>query len=326
MPKMDIVGHGKLCAQLLSDIAHDNVSHAYLFAGEPHLGKFTVAKWFAFRLIMEGRDPSSQEKITDEIDRLIHPDFLTLDRLWIEGVNEDWGVISKFSNIPQQNRAKTPAAKTDVISVDDVRVLLDRLTATGSSKYLCCLIRSIDRMQMASANAFLKILEEPPPRVVFILTTSNQNVLLPTIVSRTRILNFFPLKPEDLQSLTAGQDDEDAAFAVHLSRGAPGSLIELLKNPDALRLSKQMHTQAKHFWQAGSLLERLQWIMPFSEKRQDVRGLLRHLGDALKELHDPVSKVKYAKAYSELAEALQTNAHRGLLLERFTLAVEERAC
>lgn len=322
MPRIpEIIGHGKQCAELIGDIAYGNVSHAYLFLGQPHLGKFTIARWFALRLLLENQDPATLEKIHDQIARMIHPDFLSMDKLWIEGFEEDWSQISQSSNIPQQHRAKAPTAKTDTISIEDVRVLHERLLATGSSKHLCCLIRSIDRMLPAAANAFLKILEEPPPRVVFILTSASEHALLPTVVSRTRILRFHPIKPEEMSPLIKDQNDEDTAFAIHLSGGAPGKLIALLDNPDLLREHRQLHAQAKQFWQARNVLECMQWIMPFAENKQNLPDLIRHLGDTLKEIPDPARKSRLALAYSQLVEALHTNAHRGLLLERFSLAV-----
>jgi DNA polymerase-3 subunit delta' len=322
----DIVGHEKQCGELLTDIAHRNVTHAYLFLGPPHLGKFTVARWFAWRLLVDGLDPASHAAVREQIDRMIHPDFLSMDALWIEGVQEDWRVISQSSNIPQEQRTKKPAAKTDTISIEDVRSLHERLLATGDSSHLCCLIRSIERMQPAAANAFLKLLEEPPPRVVFVLTTANEHALLPTVVSRTRILRFHPLPTDKLKPLLDGQDDDEASFALHLAHGAPGTLVSLLQNPDLLRANKQLHAQAKQFWQAQTLHERLKWVMPYAERHADLPALLKHLGDTLREHPDPVRKAEWAVAYTQLAEALTTNAHRGLLLERFALAVSHYPC
>ncbi|MSR67603.1 hypothetical protein EXS65_02135, partial [Candidatus Peribacteria bacterium] len=78
-----IIGHEKICGELLADIAHDNVSHAYLFTGPKHLGKFTVARWFALRILADGKPPEELEHIKDQVERLIHPDLLCLDKLWI---------------------------------------------------------------------------------------------------------------------------------------------------------------------------------------------------------------------------------------------------
>jgi DNA polymerase-3 subunit delta' len=314
-----IIGHEKQCALLLKDIASGNVAHAYLFSGPKHLGKFTIARWFALQLLSDGVPAEERADIQDTIERLIHPDFLSLDMLWIEGVSEDWNVIGETSNISQLHRSKAPTAKTDVISIEDVRLLSERLYSTGSSKYYCCLIRSVERMQDAAANALLKILEEPPSRTVFILTTEAVSSLLPTLVSRTRVMHFRPLPKATLRELVAEGDDE-SLFAMHLSQGAPGKLLSLLADPDSLRESRQLHTQAKRFWQTTSLKERLTWLMPFIDEKGAQPDLLLHLGLALREHPDARQKVSYTRAYAALARGLKTNAHRGLVLQQFALA------
>lgn len=321
-----IIGHEHICASLLQDIATDNVSHAYLFTGAKHLGKFTVARWFALRILADGRPPSALGEIKDQVERLIHPDLLVLDMLWIEEDQDDWKLIGQYSNVQQQHRSKAPVAKTDSISIEDVRALSDRLSETGSSTHLCCLIRSVERMQPAAANAFLKMLEEPPPRVVFILTAESDHAVLPTIVSRSRVIRFHPLSPAALQQLVSGHDEDDAAFALHLAQGAPGTLQSLLRDPDLLRSKKQIHAQAKQFWQSRSLQDRLRWLMTFADAGKDVGELLLHLALALREHPDDAHRGKFMRAYADLLDGLRTNAHRGLLLERFALAVQSIPC
>lgn len=316
-----IVGHEKQCGQLLSDIASRNISHAYLFVGSPHLGKFTIARWFAWRILMDGVPADEGQRIRTLVERLIHPDLLSLDKLWMEGKQDDWNFIGQYSNISQQHRSKDTPAKTDTIGIKDIEALQSRLYETGLSPHLCCLIRSAERMSQEAANAFLKVLEEPPPRVRFLLTAESEHAVLRTIASRTRIVRFHPLKTDALQPLLCKREDDDAAFALHLAQGAPGALTTLLSNPDTLRARRQLHGQAKQFWQAASLLERLKWILPFSEANRDLSELLFHLGLTLRENPDTQRRGSFMKAYMALIRALQTNAHRGLLLERFALAV-----
>src|SRR3989338_1286691 len=97
VPK-EIVGHATELAQLSEDIDSGNVVHAYLFSGPRHLGKFTVAQWFSRKLLTTGVEDLAQERIVDQIDRLIHPDYFQLDQLWIEDVCEDPAVIGRTSN------------------------------------------------------------------------------------------------------------------------------------------------------------------------------------------------------------------------------------
>lgn len=316
-----IVGHQKQCGQLLSDIAHRNVSHAYLFVGPAHLGKFTIARWFAWRILSDGKRADEVQGVKDLVERLLHPDLLSLDKLWMEEKQDDWKFIGQYSNVDQQHRSKDTPAKTDTIGIKDIESLQRRLYETGQSPHLCCLIRSAERMSCEATGAFLKVLEEPPSRVVFLLTAESEHAVLPTIASRTRIVRFHPLKPAELKPMLADREDDEAAFALHLAQGAPGALLNLLNDPDTLRARRQLHGQAKQFWQASSLLERLKWILPLSEAKRDLSEPLLHLGLTLREHPDAMRRGAFVKAYMALISALQTNAHRGLLLERFALAV-----
>jgi DNA polymerase III subunit delta' len=316
-----IIGHDKQCGQLLQDIAKDNVSHAYLFSGPAHIGKFSVARWFAWRLLCDKRPPEEAKTIGGQIERMIHPDYLSLDKLWIEEVQEDWGDITKTSNIPQQHRSKAPKARTDVIGIEEVRLMQDRLHETGQSDYLCCLIRSVERMQPAAANAFLKVLEEPPKRVIFILTTESEATLLPTLISRTRVMKFHPVASENMRTLTDALPTDDASIILHLAQGAPGKAIRLRDDPEVLRREKQLHSQAKQFWQSKSLTQRFQWISSFIESKAETDDLLLHLGVALREYADITHRAEWTKAYMTLVNGLRTNAHRGLVLQEFALAL-----
>lgn len=79
----------------------------------------------------------------------------------------------------------------DAIPVSQIRNLSywSRLTSSDGKKIV--IIENADRMLDASKNALLKILEEPPKNVTFILLSANRNALLPTILSRLRPYNFF---------------------------------------------------------------------------------------------------------------------------------------
>lgn len=317
-----IIGHEKQCGQLLQDIAKNNVSHAYLFCGPKHIGKFSLARWFALQLLGDEVPAEKKAGVQDQIERMIHPDFLSLDQLWIEEIQEDWNQISKTSNIAQQHRSKVPKARTDSIGIDEVRALQERLYDTGSSKHFVCLIRSMERMAAPAATAFLKVLEEPPPRVVFVLTTESETRVLNTVLSRTRVLKFHRLHDSQLQPLVGGMEPDDASFVLHLAQGAPGKAINLMKDPDALRAEKLMHSQATQFWRARTAYERLPWITEFLAKPGQTEGMLLHLGLTLREQPVATRKPHWAKAYVNLVNSLATNAHRGLLLQRFALALD----
>ncbi len=320
-----IIGHTAQQEQLLADIAQDNVAHAYLFAGPRHLGKFTVAHWFASQLLTHGLGKEAKERARKSITNLTHPDFLVLDRLWMEEKQEKWEYITETSNVDQSHRAKKHV-RTDSIGIDDIRAITDRLHDTASSPYVCCLIRSVERMQDPAANAFLKILEEPPKDVVFILTSEKPGTLLQTVLSRTRTMLFHPVPRQEIRPLLAGLSPEETSFIEHLSQGAPGLVIELLKNPDLLREEKLLHGQARRFWQTSSLHERLQWLLSFQEEKKDLQHVFLHLGLTLREQPKRDLLPVWHRAYMKLVADQRTNAHKGLLLGQFALSVTRGEC
>jgi DNA polymerase III subunit delta' len=104
----------------------------------------------------------------------------------------------------------------------------NRTLVEGSWKVLR--IADADRMNEASANAFLKGLEEPPPRTVWVLDVADPDELPETILSRCRLLRFAAWSPEALDDLARelGIDDPgERALAVRASLGAPAVLRRL---------------------------------------------------------------------------------------------------
>lgn len=312
-----LVGHTVQRSQLAADLEQKNVAHAYVFTGPPHIGKFTVAKWFAQNLLCSSQSPETCQQMRSQIDRLLHPDLFVLDQLWIEDVCEDWAVIARSSNIPQEHRMKA-GAKSNRISIDDIRILQERLHETSMGPYRCCLIRSIERMEDPPANALLKILEEPPQGVIFLLTTESLSSILPTVISRSRVLRFSPLSSTEMQPLLEGMETDERHFLLHVAQGAPGSVKRLKDNPDALRRERLFHAQATAFWKAKTLLERLKILSVLHEGEKEAQSLLLHLALTLRE--EDIIHPSYEQALRTLARGLETNVQRPLLAQQFALA------
>lgn len=320
MSQQQIVGHSRRLAELALDIESKNIAHAYLFSGMKHLGKMTVAKWFAREILTDGKTHDEKEVIDHQLTKLIHPDLLALDQLWIEEKCEDWDVIAQSTNIPQQHRSKAPTMKSDTISIDDVREMKHRLQESGDGQFRFCLIRGIERMQDTAANALLKILEEPPPGRVFLLTTDAPLTnVLPTILSRSRVMRFERVSDREIATLLKDIDEEERRFILHLAGGAPGKAVMLARDPDLLREEHQLHDSAMRFWQQSSSIDRMMALTPLHEKGEESERLLFHLALALRETGD--YSHHQTKALTELIEGLKTNASRPLMTEAFALAI-----
>jgi DNA polymerase-3 subunit delta' len=103
--------------------------------------------------------------------------------------------------------------------------------------YKVAMITDVEHMNESAANGFLKLLEEPPPQTVFLLTTSRPEQLLPTIVSRCQRLRFDPLHVESIESALVEREEMDAGRAAMLARMADGSYtraLELAESDDLM--------------------------------------------------------------------------------------------
>ena len=89
------------------------------------------------------------------------------------------------------------------------------------------LIDQADRAGEQAANSLLKILEEPPDHLILIMTAENVYDLLPTIRSRSVILNFSPLTNEEMQEFARVRKLDNAERRIALSGGSPGVAASL---------------------------------------------------------------------------------------------------
>lgn len=322
-PPLPIIGHDRQCRELLRDLAQGKLAHAYLFTGRRHLGKFTVAGWFAHHLLTRSLGDDARKRAEHLLRKNVHPDLLMLDRLWIEDVCTDWGIIAKYSNVSQEHRVKRKA-KTDTISIDDIRELQRRLHETPQGDHLCCLLRSMERLNIEACNALLKILEEPPRRVLFLCTTENPGLLPPTVLSRMRIVQFFPLSAPALLPLLQKFPEEDRPLMMQMARGSPGILSRALETPDLLRKFRQSRLAAERFLSGATPSERLTTLQEALEENGGA-ALLEQVGVLLREhLHAeqpaPAARARASLShYFRLLHALESNAQRPLLAIRAAL-------
>ncbi len=317
----NIIGHKRQQEQLLNNIEMGNLTHAYLFSGPPHLGKFTLAKEMATQLLTQGMSPVDAEEKRRRCLALTDPDFLVVDELW----TEKCATPPTTSNISQEERMKHKI-KTDAISIHDIRSMYNHCSSTKTSHWKCCIIHSIERMQVGAANAFLKLLEEPPSGTIFFLTTQSENSLLPTILSRVRVLRFHPVENSILLPLLKGVPDDEAILILHLAQGAPGKVKLLIDNAEELRRMKQLHTQATEFWRQNNTMKRLQWLQEiFDDEDTSDDEIFLHLSLTLREQRE-ILPAHAMTALLLLGSHMKTNAHRGLLLEQFILALSRSSC
>jgi DNA polymerase-3 subunit delta' len=166
-----------------------------------------------------------------------HPDIQLITALPV-GKSEDMGdpPLAKLSQddistIQEEYRRKGEnpyhtivIPRANVIKISSIRELRREaaMTAFGGKKRIF-LISHAEDMEDSASNALLKTLEEPAGDCIIILTTSNRETLLPTIVSRCQQIRFDPLAEEDIRTALHERESVDPAHAALVARLANGS-------------------------------------------------------------------------------------------------------
>ena len=119
-----------------------------------------------------------------------------------------------------------PEGKARIISVESMRerIVEPMATTSFSGGWKVGVIYGADRLRAESANAFLKSLEEPPPKTMYLLLTDQPDAILPTIVSRTQRIDL-PLPAGILEDETL--EEVASLFAARDAAGLAAKLAEL---------------------------------------------------------------------------------------------------
>ncbi len=243
-----IIGQERVVEALRRALAQQRVAHAYLFYGPDGTGKRAAALTFAQALQCEqgGSDPCGTCIPCTKVQRLIHPDVQVMLPHPSDADPDD--LYERLQRLAAQPYATVDYIRRPVLddptrasnkqafySVARINEALRRSVSFKplEGRYKVAILIDADRMRTEAANAFLKLLEEPGPQTVFILTTSRPDHLLPTVRSRCQHLRFDPLPAEAIAQALVAREGVEEARAMVLARMADGSYsraLDLLEN------------------------------------------------------------------------------------------------
>ena len=233
----------------------EQMVHAYLFVGPAGTGRKSVVRLCIMASLCRGNSkPCGECGPCRRVMADTHPDVHTL--------------------MPEKGKKE--------ITVGQMREFLKQSAVRsfeGGNRFF--LIPEAGRMNAAAQNCLLKTLEEPPDGTVFFLIADSITALLPTIISRCRIVSFHPLDDEECvrRLLAHGLSEEDAKIRARMASGCVGQALSI----DAEYLKRmQTFTEAVFGLHSREGIPRL--LNQYKDEKDDREATLDMLSVAVRDI------------------------------------------
>jgi DNA polymerase-3 subunit delta' len=246
-----IYGNEPVKTYLKRSLQQKKISNSLLFSGPQGIGKSLFAIELAKALMIP--DLKDQQAI-NRIESFNHPDLHVL----------------------------TPEGASGMHAVASLREMIRHVSLVPfEAKAKVFIIHDAERMLPTASNTLLKTLEEPSLDSYMILLTSQENQLLPTIVSRVFRLKFAPLKTKELSDYLHQHHNlalPEATRLSQLSSGSIGQALEILLHPHFekkrfLLLQILSKEGVNNFYDLSNLLKQIETILEEMEEEQN--GVLK---------------------------------------------------
>lgn len=268
-----LVGHEGAVAALRQLVRRGTVPHAFLFTGPGGVGKARLAKTLAAALLC----PQAEAPC---------------------------GVCPACRQVAAEEHPQLQVVRPEgtAIKISQIRNLLPRLSLCGGGERFFVLLDGAEAMNQEAANSLLKMLEEPPPGVFFLLVAERPEQLLPTVRSRCRLVRLQGLPAAVLAAVLQqrGWEARDASLAAQV---AAGSLAEALAFLEEGR--RQLRDEV---WQALQAGAGAVWTVGESwgkEERPRAQLRLRYLSLLLRDMLVVRQEAAVPLFHPDLADSLR---------------------
>ena len=283
----EVIGQSDAHRRLTKLVDEGRVPHAMLFCGPPGCGKMAMAMAFASYLLCGNRHDGDSCGTCPQcvmLRKWAHPDLhFTFPVIKPAGSSSDYTPVSDdfisewhelltggpYFTIEQWLGMAGATTQQAIITVKEADAVTHKLSLRSSQGgYKVSLIWLPERMNEATANKLLKIIEEPPSQTVFLMVSEQPNMLLETIRSRTQRFDMTRIGTGEIEEALVRLRGIDADAAHKIARYAEGDWLRAVDALDAESENKEFLEDFKNLTRKSFLRDvagMVQWSLDASK-------------------------------------------------------------
>lgn len=243
----DIIGQDQIKSQLIKTVQEGRVSHAQLFLGNEGSGALPLALAYAQYINCEDRQLEDSCGVCSscrKYSKLVHPDLHFSYPFFSSSIKDGPNTAIKFIEEWRSAFLSRPYMGMDYwrdqlvaenkqanINIAEAHRIIKSLSLKAFEAEYKVLIMWLPEYLEVQGNALLKLIEEPPPKTLFLLVSENQDKILSTIISRTQLVKVKPPRHDEIRQYledTTGLSPEKSAEIALISSGNVQLALELV--------------------------------------------------------------------------------------------------
>ena len=295
----NIIGNGKTIEYLRSSVDNDRLAHAQLFVGYEGNGLLQIAISYAKYILCKDKNVENLdcENCQNKVNQLSHPDIHYVFPVtstenvkshpvsdnflkeWKEFVN-----LHPYGSLQDWYLHLGVEKKQGQIGVDEALEIVKKLSLKSyEGGYKVMIIWMADKMNTATSNKILKILEEPPQKTIFLLITERLEDIISTIKSRCQIIEFTKPEQGEIENLlkTKGISATLSKKYAHLAQGDINKALKLVNNEKDEKIFEEWFIKWVRYafkarGNAASILDLINWSEEVASYGREVQKQFLH--------------------------------------------------